>query len=200
MTVTQHRFTGNLPAGDIFSIGWYSSSIIGLPGEHSNAVGWITDFMTGAAVEFAPGVVFQKITSSALAAGSPFHATAILATDVLIPGTSPNNSLPQDVSPVVTLRTAVPGPKGRGRIYLPAPNIAACTLAGELEAVVQTALLSALSSAWTNSRAGGSNPVIFSHLTGAITAITAFGMGTVFDHQSRRVNKVNTTRVFEVMP
>jgi len=206
MTVYKHAFTGTLPAGDVFSFGWHDSNSIGLGASHTLATAWINDLWSGVLLTpgigtvMEPGVVVTKVTTYALDALVPYHTTAIAATDLALPGGSAADSLPQDLAVVVSMRTATPGRRGRGRIYLPAPNTTVLTAVGEFSAAGQTLFNNALHAAWNDANVGGVVPVIFSRLTGAITPVTNFGIGTVFDHQVRRVNKVNTVRAFLPMP
>jgi hypothetical protein len=204
MTVYLHRFSGVLPAGDIFSFGWHSVSTAGLAGANINARTWLSNFWTAGlpAVEgiYNPGVVFNRVTTYELNAVAPFHTSGIAESDVTEAGSSAANSLPQDVVPLVTLRSLDPTRHGRGRFSLPAPDITTVTADGELSTSARDTLLGSLLGAWAISNAAGEQPVIFNKATGFPTVITRFGMGTVLDIQTRRVNKVSTVRSFDDMP
>jgi hypothetical protein len=110
------------------------------------------------------------------------------------------NALPQDVAVVCSLRTATPGRKGRGRLYLPGPTVSEVSATGELTTGAQSAIANGLSGGWGTVNPLGEQPVVFSRTAGTTLPVTQFGVGTVFDHQSRRVNKVTTVRLFEAMP
>jgi hypothetical protein len=192
-----------LPAGDIFNFGWASDTGVSLAASHAAGVGWANDFwsaLLGFNTLVTAGVVLQRITTYQLQALLPFHTVAVLATDITAPGSAATPSLPQDVAEVVSLRSADPSRRGRGRMYLPAVASASLTANGELDTAAITTTIGALAGAWANSRTAGDNPVVFSRTTGLTQPILQFGLATVFDHQSRRVNKVSTVRTFTAMP
>jgi hypothetical protein len=206
MTIYLHRFTGTLPAGDVFSFGWHSNSGLSVAASHTNAVGWIEGAWAGGLLTpglqtiYTAGVVVSKCTTSQLNALTPFNTVAIAETDLTLNGTNVGNSLPQDTAIVCTLRTATPGRKGRGRMFLPAPATDQISATGELLSATIDVINGALSAAWFVSNPAGEQPVIFSRSAGTALPILQFGEGTVFDRQSRRVNKVSTVRTFIVMP
>lgn len=203
MTIYVHKYSGVLPAGDIFNFGWHSDTGISLAASHANAVGWANDFwssLSGYNTLVVPGTVLNKVTTYQLDPLLPFKTDAVAATDITATGSAPTPSLPQDCAIVVSLRSANPARAGRGRMYLPAVAANSLSADGELDNTAVVTAISALATAWAGSRAGGDNPVVFSRTTGLTQAITQFGIGTVIDRQSRRVNKVSTVRTFNAMP
>ncbi len=204
MTVYNHKYSGTLPAGDIFNFSWHSNSGLPLASSQANAVSWINELWTlsasAIAALYTPGTVITKVTTYALNPIAPFNTVGVAADDVALAGTTATLSLPQDVSALVTLRSADPSRKGRGRFYLPAFESTHTTAAGTIPAHDVAQVVSALSDAWSLVNATGEQPIIFSRSTGLFNVVNKFGMGTVYDTQRRRVNKVNTVRSFDPMP
>jgi len=206
MTIYLHRFSGILPAGDIYSTGWHSNSGLPLVSSHANAVTWANEVWTGTipipgiATFQALGSTLTKVTTYALQGFFPFNAVGVLETDVSIDGSSGGQPLPQDLAIVASLRTDDPSRKGRGRMYLPVCDNGGLTNQGELATGYLNGYLNALQNGWSIVNALGERPVIFSRSTGVFQDVTRFGVGHIFDRQSRRVNKVNQVRTFDAMP
>lgn len=206
MTVYLHKYTGTLPAGDIFSVQWHSNSGAVIDTSHGNAVTWITDLWNGVGgapglhANYVAGVVVDKVTTTALNDVFPYRTILTRETDVTLAGTDTGNSLPQDTSVVVSLRSGTSGRVGRGRMYLPAPTAGDLTAIGEFASTSITAFNASLAAAWAVVNPAGEQPIIFSRTTGSIRPIERWAIGNVFDRQKRRVNKVNTIRTFVNMP
>lgn len=130
-----------------------------------------------------------------------FHQASLDAVPTLgsIPGSASGNHPPQTCV-VASLRSASPGPKYRGRMYLPLlsgtvstsngtfPSADASSIAGAVKAYL--AAVAGLTS-WG---ASGWKPVVVSQTpTGTLAALTAVKVGNVFDTQRRRRNKVIET-------
>jgi hypothetical protein len=205
MTIFLHRFTGVLPAGDVWGIGWHSNSGATVDTSHGNAVTWITDLWNGVGLaaglhgDYTAGTIVQKAITTQIDPVT-LRTVATRETDFSLPGTNGANSLPQHVAIVVTLRSGLSGRHGRGRMYLPAPNVADTTAAGELAGATITSMMSSFNSAWATVNPAGEQPVVYNRATGVFQVIQRFGIGTVFDTQRRRTNKLSTVRSFDPMP
>lgn len=116
-----------------------------------------------------------------------------------IPGTAAGNHPPQTCV-VASVRSAVPGPKFRGRMYLPLLSGTVSTANGTFPTADASSIASALKAYWVAVAALGSwgaagwTPVVVSQTpVGNQVAATAIKVGNVFDTQRRRRNKVVET-------
>jgi len=208
MTVMLHRFSGTLPAGDTFSFGWHSLTANSVDVSLLNATSWIENLWngggppTGIKTLYAVGVKVTKVRTYQLDAAAPFHAVAVRETDEggALAGTAVDDSLPQDLSMLVTLRTNDVTRKGRGRFYLPAPTKVSSSATGEITAASQAVILNAGAFAWGVSALSGEHPVVFNKLTGGTILIQRYGVGQTFNIQTRRIDRVNNIVEFDAMP
>lgn len=115
---------------------------------------------------------------------------AVRATPTLGTGTTPH---PYQTSVVTSLRTALPGASGRGRLYWPANGVAinssnlriGSPIPANLAAAVKT-LLTAMDGAITAQLTGAVAPVVWSRTRQLLTPITAIQVGDITDVQRRR--------------
>lgn len=196
MGTFRHILNGTLPAGDIFSFGFSTQGGGDLGAAHA-ATSSFVELMWGTSTYqslVAEGCVLTGYKTILYTSTTPLKTAGVLETEVDLAGINTHNSLPQDMCVVLSLRTAVPGPKGRGRMYLPAPCVDSSSAIGELTTAAQDNI-----SAWAGAALGdvsgaGFTPVVVSRTTGVASNIVNGSVGTVFDAQRRRVNKVNTVR------
>jgi hypothetical protein len=200
MTIYSHKFSGVLPAGDIFAFGFHDSNGVGLAAAHTNAANWLTAFMADMAGQYNTGLEFTAVTTYQLDVVAPYRTVAVKVDNVASSGSSILNSLPQDLAEVCSLRTSDPSRKGRGRMYLPALDLSSCDSVGQIDPTTRANLVTALTDAFTSCNSGGTVPVVFSRTTGLAQTIVNFSVGSIFDRQSRRINKVNTIRSVHAMP
>jgi hypothetical protein len=67
-------------------------------------------------------------------------ATAFDSTGTAAPGTAPGAALPDETAAVITVRTGLRGPAGRGRVYIPGWATGASGAGGIISAAAVTAL------------------------------------------------------------
>lgn len=205
MALYKHSFKGALPAGDIFVFSWWSSSGLALTDTHNNAVNWLANLMAGTggapgiAGYMTAGVIMQQIRT-ALVDPVTGRQSALAESDITTPGTNVNNSLPQTMSVVCSLRSLLATKQGRGRFYLPCPAVNEVTSAGELVSGTQTGYVNSLLQAWTVATTAGEVPVVYSRTSRGTVLVNRFGVGQVLNIQSRRVNKITVDRDFAAMP
>src|SRR5207302_8962668 len=115
-------------------------------------------------------------------------------------GTAAPLSRAEEVSYVVSLRTAFADRSGRGGFYLPPLASSKIANAGKLNLAVRTDIVNALVAAWTNYNTAGNVPVVYSRRLRDTNNITHFNIGDIFDVQTRRDNKLITDRSTVSMP
>lgn len=127
-----------------------------------------------------------------------FHQASVdvLPTLGSIPGTAAGNHPPQTAI-VASLRSASPGPKYRGRMYLPLLSGTVSTTTGLFPSADATSIAGAVKAylaavaGLTSWGGAGWVPVVVSQTpTGTRADVTAVKVGNVFDTQRRRRNKL----------
>lgn len=196
MPLYNNRFVGALPAGDVFNFGWWATGSGDVNAMNNAASGWIADFWGVVGGDYNAGTVVNNCISYAIDETS-HRATAIAELPQSLPGTGSGNPLPQQVSVLASLRTSNPARSGRGRFFLPAPAVSVLSPTGEMSTAARDLFVGAIESAWNSQViAAGFTPVVWSRKAGATYTITKVGVGTVFDTQTRRTNKLTTDRNF----
>lgn len=106
------------------------------------------------------------------------------------------NPLPPGVAVAVTLRSTVAGPTGRGRFYLPPPNVGQVSTTGRLSTAGLAQLAGALANAFT-ALAGLTNPIeacIYSRTHRLVHPAIKGDVGDVFDSMRTRRDKLIEAR------
>ena len=202
--LTQNVLTFAVPGGDVAQV-----SVWVLWGGAPTAAQAATTF----------GSVFiDSVWPSGAGGGKPYHPTGValiqlqtrvinLATGTVLTtatviysraGTAGGNSLPSEVSTVISLRTALAGGSYRGRMYLPPPSTTQVTSAGRLVSTDLSAMLTAWSNAFialnANTTYTSATIVVYSRKLGVSTEVTSIDIGDVFDAQRRRRNSLTESR------
>lgn len=206
MAIFRVTYSGVLPAGDIWTTGYHVTSTDTVSAVVESAGLWLTSFWNG--VDAAPGYkticnAGVVVTSSAAYELSPIAPYKVVASERGIfdlAGTDVANSLPQEVSPLISMRTSTPGPGGRGRMYLPCTATDTASAVGNLASAAATVIENAAFNAWTVTNGAFFQPVLFKRGTGGEIVINEFNVPDVFAVQRRRVNKVSRTRGDQTMP
>lgn len=111
--------------------------------------------------------------------------------------------LPLEVAVVLSLRTDIPGGRGRGRMYLPGPTVNKCVGNGLLDSSTQTSWIGywqAFFNAW-NASPDTLTASVASGVGGSVAAVSSIRLGNVFDSQRRRRNtQPETYQVALVIP
>lgn len=205
--VGKYIFNGTMGTAEVFAYGWAFTS--GTWNNASEAVGagavWIARAMTvnGARNIFAPNIVHSSVRCVCYNPdGTTASAVTLAITPITGGSTSDTNSLPYEVSPCVTLRTANATRRGRGRFYLPPPVRSQVGGDGVFNSTLAASgsgsVVFAIGEAMTNFKANNpAVPVVISKAGGTITtnAITSVEIGNIPDAQRRRRNRLNETRV-----
>jgi hypothetical protein len=109
-------------------------------------------------------------------------ATDFLSTGAATPGTSVSTALPDESAAVITLRTGLKGPSGRGRLYIPGWASNAVGAAGVIAPLAVTAL-----GAWANTN-------LYANIASAI------GAGVIGHVHRREYTSAVTGRHFDDRP
>lgn len=119
-----------------------------------------------------------------------------LALPASLPGTLAGNPLPPQLTGAVSLRSATPGPKGRGRFYLPFGSTSILAADGLIPLVTRQDIVDNLQTYWTavQSSAGSPNLVVWSRTHGVMHDVTRIQMGSVWDTQRRRRSNLPESR------
>lgn len=205
MPLYQHRFAGQLVAGDQFVISWWSDTSVTIDTSHGNAVTWCEDAWAGPGpgdgiASYLPvGTIVNRITTGLITTATG-QQQSLRESNVVIPGAAAAAALPGEVALVVSLRTPLANRSGRGRFYLPAPAVNAASGDGRVLNAAQTDIVAALEAAWATANAAGENPVVYSRTLRSVQSITSFNVGDLFDVQTRRQNSLTESRISAAMP
>ena len=180
---TGHHFTGAGTVGDVLTDAVTSAGLL-WNGNGSTIPGLITHYT--AATTLTSVVVYELDESSG-------KASARAEQGVTHVGTGTGSPLPQEVAVCATLRTATPGPRGRGRSFLPPPVVADVLATGRLDSLAAGDFAESLAGYLSNMVASSWSPVLFTPGIPSRDIITV-DVGDVFDAQRRRRDKLVETR------
>jgi hypothetical protein len=108
-------------------------------------------------------------------------------------GASADAPLPSQCAHVVSLRTGLPGPRYRGRMYLPGFGVSQMTVEGQIAAGAASDLangMAAFFDAVNDSVVAPATAFVASDAAQQLTAITSVQVGTTVDTQRRRRDAV----------
>lgn len=187
MTVFLCRMAGQLPSAEVWSCGLHVSSA----GNIDSAMdSWAlyTNYLWNTRVaftkHFATTVTLASQTVYELdqASGKAVDKRERVAAGA---GTSANLCLPQEVAEVVSLRTAAPGPAGRGRMFLPPVTVAAVTNQARIDPAVTQDLRAEVYELLSQLGSTAHAPILYSKGR-ANRPITQVEVGDVFDAMRSR--------------
>lgn len=191
---------GLLPAGDIWMTGFQVDAD---PGEDaaSTLASWETAWAlfwngTGSSDDFkslAKTTVTTFEQSSTEVGLDGKNVTQALAT-VALAGTATDDSMPQETTPVISLRTANASKAGRGRLYLPCLTEASNAGSGVIVSGSQTQLADAAQNMIQSLNGANMSVGVFHRVTNLFDAVTACDVANLFRVQRRRQNKVTVVR------
>ena len=187
---------GTLP-GEQFNFGMHIS---GTAGDVAGAITAWTNALTAMWTDGTDGIQGLFSASTEIVAGhvaelDPLTGKQIDAAQATLAlvGTNANQTLPNEVACVVTLRGAKPTRKERGRFFLP-PLAVNQLLAGRFTAAAAARVADGAALAITGLQGAGFPPEIY-HPDHTGTAIVEVDVGDVPDAQRRRRDKLVEVRV-----
>jgi hypothetical protein len=137
-------------------------------------------------------VGIDEVTTTSLDVLTGKNVTRLIQAESLV-GTNATATLPPQDSIVVSLRTILATRAGRGRFYLP-PFCTDQTTAGGLSATPRGQVAQAATGFLQSLVGSGFVPVIYHRVSRTHDNIISVDVGSVFDNQRRRRNKLVETR------
>ncbi len=199
MTNFYARFTGDFAGAEQWTTGY-----------HFQGDGALTDFTTACGTALASwwlgsgtdydGIGLYMSTTCHVSSLDAYQldattgkATAAAKISIANPGTDSGFQMPTEVAMVASIRTATPGPHGRGRSYLPSPTTASLLASGRLSGTVAQSLADTVAGTLAACGDAGFAAVLFTP-AGITRLVTSVDVGDVFDAQRRRRDKLVETR------
>lgn len=199
MTVFRHRATGtHTGGGEQWTFGLYSEGTGTVDEAESAWDSGVTSFFTsmGAAIPSTVSVLTTSTASIDETTGAQITRRELANAAA---GTGTAESLPFQVTPVVSLRTLLATRAGRGRFYAPSLGVDQIS-GGRMLPAARTALADAALAMLQQLMISGLIPVIF-HRTASAgveqfsrTQIVSLDVGDVLDTQRRRRNALIESR------
>jgi hypothetical protein len=132
-----------------------------------------------------------NLTSTAELSGIPFREGLKQEGTATLAGTSADDSLPEQVCILVSLRAAAVGRKNRGRIHLPAPVETACT-GGELGNTEGTRVSTSIGALYAGMRLAGHDPVVYNVKTSPADPVVQTTKSIVTEEVDRVLRTLRT--------
>lgn len=168
MTLFRCLASGTLPSGQTWSFRMHFNSSSAVAAVEADWLAQITSFWTngshGVETLFPTTTVLETTKTAQLAvvtvgAVNKLRETAVVSDNPALAGTSANAALPDQNVVLVSLRTAVAGREGSGRIHLPAPDETLVTTS-ELQSTPATRVTTACIALLTGMSGAGHTPVV----------------------------------------
>lgn len=195
MTILKHVLSGPQTAGDMWTSGLHSfGTNLTAAAAHDLFELAFNTALGGNSLKqwLAPGTSIKSLTTYVLDAVTG-KALDMDQSAVDVVGTSAGAQASPRLCTVVGLRTARPGPRGRGRMYLPAPSVSNFDATGLISAAARDGLAVAMSSFMGQLNSRGLQPGLFdrSGVTPEIVPFRQVTVGAVPGTQRRRTNKIS---------
>lgn len=194
MTIFAHKIIGVGSGGEQWVTGLHTSLAGTLISANGGWASFVANVMGSAvAALWDPNVIVKEIVTDQLDPGTG-RSVGQMRGAVSYPGTSTAVPLSPRDCLLVSLRTAIPGPRGRGRMYWPAPTSTSMGTDGELDAGALTAFGTAIGDAFT-SLAAVVTPVVYHRPTvDRITYDRRTGVAT--DHAASLATAIPIERIY----
>jgi len=192
MPYFRHRVTGPNPGGDVWVSTMHSSSSNTLAAVHTAWTTFINNFFSTTYNALMPNE--QSATGTVTDQLDPVTGKNVsqVSSTITQVGTgtggtaSPRNAL------VVQLLTTLPTRAGRGRMFLPSPDVSHYDANGKFDASMVSTISSAFAAGLTTFKAT-SQPVVYHRDTKTGTNLSGIKIGVVVGSQRRRTNKTINT-------
>jgi len=190
----RHVLSGTYP-GESWTTTLHTTGNVALTAAQAAWESAVNAFWTGQLDALVHSAVVATEASTAEIDEATGKQMSRLAASLSLPGVATQGPLPPQVSVVLSLRTALATRAGRGRMYLPPYDKATVSQDGDMNATSQSATVTAANQFFQSLISDGLVPVI-AHRNVPVTTtnITQFDVGSVYDTQRRRRNKLIESR------
>lgn len=193
MPIYRHVITGAGPAGDIWSTRIHShSAVLNPPGAHIAWEAFLASvFGAGGVADWLADLTGTNEAITYALNPATGHATHMIRSAAAYAGNAgPQQPGPRDCT-VVGLRTTVPGPAGRGRLFLPGVSGDNLTTTGLISVAARTGIAASVGNALIALNGAGYLPGIWSLGQGDdLRGVQTVTVGAVQGTQRRRSNKI----------
>jgi len=194
MAYFRHVVGGLTPVGTRWSTTLHSQSSATITTVHTAWSTFMTSFIgTTLAPMWNTHTTANLVTTYQLDAVTG-KATTLASGTLAIPGTGTGGSVSSRDAFVITLRSAIAGKLGRGRMYWPSPDDSHYTTTGQFVTADMTTVKNGFASAYGTFKAT-TIPVVWHKLTKLGDAIVEVDININPGTQSRRTNKAAPVRV-----
>lgn len=179
-------------------IGWHMLQPAGTTeADAVSQINSVTDLWTGWRAQFP---ATTSVTERVIQFLDPSTGELLAQLDRGLPsgaaGTASGNALPPQTAEVMTIRTATPGRSGRGRFYLPMLTTAILPAEATIPAVTRGLLVTPFGEYCQDLQAltPAINVGVWSRVLHSFSGATEVDMGSTFDTQRSRRNKIVEAR------
>lgn len=194
MTLFRHRMIGGLIGGETWQCGLYTMGTATLDSAQTTWVSAVQQFFTtGVLALYSPDVTCTEASTVSIDETTGGQQNR-LDDPLTLSGSSTSPSLPPQVALCVSFKSAQADKKTNGRFYLPSMATNAVD-AGMLSADAQNEIQGGANTLWAQLNTGGLTLTLWSTTRLASRPIVQGRVGSVFDTQRRRRNKLAETWV-----
>jgi hypothetical protein len=197
MAFFKHVVAGPQEPGDFWSTSFHSTGTLAIANAHAQFALWVAAVFGDTALVSAYPVGFKvRDLTTYTVSELDGKATGVVRSGTVIDGTGTGKDLPPRDCLVLGLRTAAPGGRGRGRMYLPALDANSLDVNGVWLPSVLTTVLGVISTGFQDLIAAGVTPAVWSSVGNVppvqyqAIPVTGFTMSVVPGSQRRRSNKI----------
>jgi len=163
MTIYRCVASGVFAGGSTWSFRQHFDSTVAIAAVQADWFAQVNSFWTngthGVETLYPTGTILTR-TQSNLLAGVPFREGAQAFNVMTLPGTSADDSMPEQNTILVSLRGADAGKKNRGRVHLPAP-VETAAVGSQLTGPSSTRVSTAIHALYDGMRLAGHLPVVY---------------------------------------
>jgi len=191
MAVFKHVMSGPGAAGDVWTSGLHSIGPVTLAAAQAAWLVFVENIgsATNWGALWANEVAIREASTYAIDPTTG-KATALARGSVSLNGVAAGDASPPRDTVVVGLRTAKPGPGGRGRMNFPLVNRTLLGSTGLIASATQTTIAAFMANALNDMATGGAVPSVWRKGLPTGDAITSVTIGAVPGSQRRRSNKI----------